>query len=88
MHDTATLILAIIGALILWTTSVISLVGWLLGRFRSIEKIIYVEMEKSRRANTERFEELITRVYRLELKAFGFTFAEGVPRPEDTKTSE
>lgn len=88
MHDTATLILAIVGALILWTTSVISLVAWLLGKFRSVETKVYIEAEKSRRDNTNKFEELITRVYRLELKAFGFTFAEGVPRTDESKSEE
>lgn len=69
MHDTATLILAIIGSVITWTGSVIALVLWLVGKFRHLEKAIYKESQKHKTSLTN----LTTRVQRLEIKLFGFT---------------
>lgn len=82
MHDTASLILAIIGAVITWTASVISLVVWLTGKFRYLEKTIYVEMDKHRNEDDEQFEELRSRTMRLEIKAFGYSPVEIAPRRE------
>lgn len=72
MHDQATLVLSIIGAIITWTASIISLVIWLTGKFRTLEKIIYREMDKHRREDDEHFRDHETRVMRLEIKTFGF----------------
>lgn len=67
------LTVAIIGALITWTGSVVSLVMWLTGRFRTLEKIIYQEMDRHRREDDVQFRAHGTKIQRLELKAFGFT---------------
>lgn len=82
MHDTASLTLAIIGAILTWTASVISLVIWLTGKFRSLEKSFYTELDRRRTSNDLRFEKITTRVQRLEIKAFGFTPVDLNP-PED-----
>lgn len=79
MSDSATLVVTIIGATITWTTSVVALVAWLFGRFRSLEVLIYKEINAQRKD----LDDIATRVYRLELKAFGFTFAEGLSRTSD-----
>lgn len=73
MQDTATLVLAIIGAVITWTASVISLVVWLTGKFRYLEKTIYREMDKHRREDDNQFRSQGTRIQRLEIKIFGYT---------------
>lgn len=73
MHETATLVLGIIGALLTWTASVISLIIWLTGKFRSLEKLIYRELQKHQEEDTRQFHDLGTKVQRLELRLFGFT---------------
>ena len=75
MSEQAMLLIAIVGAIITWTGSVVSLVVWLTGRFRSIEKVIYHEMDKHRREDDRQFNEHATKIQRLELKAFGFTMS-------------
>lgn len=67
------LVLSIIGALITWTASVVSLMMWLTGKFRDLEKALYREMEKHRREDDAQFDEHKTKIMRLEIKAFGFT---------------
>lgn len=61
-RDGALILIAIIGAVLTWTASIVSLVMWLTGKFRSLEAAIYRETNR-----------LGTRVQRLELKVFGFT---------------
>lgn len=46
---------------------------WLESRFRSMEKLIYREMEKHRQDDDTKFSNHGTRIQRLELKEFGFT---------------
>ena len=46
---------------------------WLESRFRKLERLIYVEMDKHRREDDEKFDRLGVKVQRLELKEFGFT---------------
>lgn len=69
MHDTATLILAIVGAIIVWTSSVVAMVSWLAGKFRSVEVLIYREGEKI----NKRVDRHVVRLQRLEAKTFGVT---------------
>lgn len=73
MNEQVMLVLAIGGAVITWTASVISLVVWLTGKFRSLEKVIYREMDKHRREDDDQFKIQGTKIQRLEIKAFGFT---------------
>lgn len=72
MQDNATLILAIIGAVIIWTSSVVALVAWLHIKFDYLKSTIYREMDKHRREDDANFREHRARLYRLELKEFGF----------------
>lgn len=82
MHETATLTLAIIGAVITWTASIISLVIWLTSKFRYLEKTIYREMDKHRRDDDAMFRYQGTKIQRLEIGVFGFTNEGlGVPQP-------
>ena len=46
---------------------------WLESRFRRLERLIYIEMDKHRREDDEKFDRLGVKVQRLELKEFGFT---------------
>lgn len=73
MHDTASLIIAIMGAILTWTVTIASLVYWLTSKFRFLEGIIYREMDKHRREDDALFKNQGTRIQKLELKAFGFT---------------
>lgn len=73
------LAMAIVGFMLTWTVSIISLVMWLTGKFRDLEKIIYREMDKHRTEDDRQFRAIGTRVQRLELRAFGFT---GTPATE------
>lgn len=68
-NDTAMLVLAIGGALVTWTASVVSLVIWLTGKFRSIEVMMYTEMNK----RDQRAQMLHDRLMILELKVLGVT---------------
>lgn len=72
VQDTSTL-LAIAGAVLTWTTSVIILAGWLHAKFRFLESTIYREMEKRRALVDREFRIIETKMQRLEIKAFGFT---------------
>ncbi len=73
MNESASLTLAIIGAVITWTGSVIALVIWLTGKFSSMESVFYGEMDKHRREDDRQFSIHATKIQRLELKSFGFT---------------
>lgn len=81
------LMVIIIGALITWTGSVISLVIWLTSKFRYLEQTIYREMDKHRREDDKQFDDHGRKIQRLELRAFGFSGPVAVePRvfPEET----
>jgi len=71
MHDgeSATLIIAIIGALIVWTSSIVAMISWLNGKFRFLEQVIYKEDAKI----GKRISRIIVRTQRLEAKSFGVT---------------
>lgn len=73
MHETATLTIAIVGLVITYTASIVSLVLWLAGKFRALEATFYRELGKHRDEDTERFNEQGNRIYRLELREFGAT---------------
>ena len=68
-----TLLLSIWSAILIWTCSVTGSVIWLTGKFRHVENLIYKELERHREHNDAQFNNLGTRVQRLELHAFGFT---------------
>lgn len=70
MHETATLIIAVIGALIVWTSSVVAMVSWLASKFRNVEKQIYREGDKI----MYRVGRQAVRIQRLEAKTFGVTY--------------
>jgi hypothetical protein len=72
LYDTANLILAVIGFAILWTTSIVSMTLWLSSKFRSLERMIYIEMDKHRREDDDKFQKHGDRIIRLELKNYGF----------------
>lgn len=73
MESQATLIVAIVGVVLTYTISVVSLVLWLTGKFRAMEATFYRELGKHRDEDTQRFFEQGNRIYRLELTAFGAT---------------
>lgn len=83
MTEVANLVLAILGAVLVWTTSVIGGMIWLNGKFRSLEGTIYRESEKLRREYDGKFYHHNTRIQRLEIKAFGFTGGNGVVLPDE-----
>jgi hypothetical protein len=74
-----TIILSILGAIGTWTITVALLVLWLANRFRSIERLIYVEKEKALgdfereviRVDN-RLRHIERQIHRLQLKVFGF----------------
>lgn len=69
MNEAATLIIAIIGAVIVWTTSVVAMVSWLTGKFRHVEVQIYREGDKLKRIVNRHS----VRLQRLEADTFGVT---------------
>lgn len=80
MNDVAQLVLAIIGAVIIWTTSIIGGMIWLTNKFRNLEKTIYKEIGRVSYNHD-------TRIQRLEYKAFGFSGSNGGPViPDDGAT--
>jgi len=83
MNDVAQLVLAIIGAVIVWTTSIVGGVIWLMSWFRRLEKTIYRESAK----HSAVLYHYDTRIRRLETKAFGFSGGNGGPVvPDDGET--
>lgn len=72
MNESLTVTLALFGAILTWTTTVVGLVVWLNGKFRYVEKTIYREMDKHRGEDDRQFEDLRTRALRLEIKTFGY----------------
>lgn len=84
MNNNAELILAIIGAIITWTASIVGLMVWLTGKFADLNATIYREMDKHRITDDRQFDDLGRRVQRLELHAFGFAGPVAVePRKEN-----
>lgn len=73
MNEYATLVSLGVGFLFTWTVTVISLVIWLTGKFRDLEKLIYREMNRHREDDERQFRSLGTEVQRLKIKVFGFT---------------
>jgi hypothetical protein len=72
-NESAMLIIAICGALLTWTVSVVSLVVWLTGKFRSLEVMMYSEMNK----RDQRAQMLHDRLMVLELRVMGVTESPG-----------
>lgn len=72
-NESATLAIAIVGIVITYTASIVSLVLWLAGKFRGLEATFYRELGKHRDEDSERFREQHDRLYKLELNTFGFT---------------
>lgn len=73
MHDTATLVLAIISIVIVYTTTVVSLFLWLTSKFRSVETLIFKELGKHAKYDDDRFAAQHDRLMILELSATGVT---------------
>lgn len=87
MNESISLGLAIFGAVLIWTTSVIGGMVWLNAKFRSHESILYRELAKLRRELAAMNYSYNTRIQRLEIKAFGFTGGNGTAvEPDDGKT--
>lgn len=87
MKETADLILTILGAILVWTTSVIGGMLWLNAKFRGIEKTVYREAARLRHDFEARHYNLNTRTQRLELKLFGFSGTNGgAVMPDDGET--
>lgn len=72
-HDTAMLALAILIALGGWTATVAGLVLWLAGRFRSLERLIYQQVNRLRDRHERKMELMARRLMRLEMRVFGHT---------------
>jgi hypothetical protein len=84
MKETADLVLAILGAILVWTTSVIGGMIWLNGKFRSIEQTVYKEATRLRHEFDVKHYSLNTRIMRLEMKGFGYSGGNGGPvTPDD-----
>jgi len=77
MTEITQLILAIIGAILVWTTSIIGGMVWLTGRFRMLEASIHRESNKNRQMFEAQLHLHSSRIQRLEIKAFGFTATNG-----------
>lgn len=77
MNDSSQLVLAIGGAILVWTTSVITGMIWLTNKFRNLEATIYRESQKNRSQFETQLWNHSTRIQRLELRAFGFTGTNG-----------
>lgn len=80
MHDDAQLALAVIGAVIVWTTTVAGTVLWLSSKFRSLEITIYREKNKEREWVERQFDiydklhqQHDIKIQRLEIRTFGFS---------------
>lgn len=73
MHDTATLVLAILGIVITYTGSIIGLVVWLTGKFRHQEAEYWRGINKLNEELRNKLYQMSTRIQRLELRLFGFT---------------
>jgi len=84
MHDSASLILAIVGSLLTYTATIIGAAMWLAARLRGVEKMFYAELDKRREINDKRFRGHGTRIQRLEIKAFGFTGPTLIEPPTDS----
>lgn len=66
--ETATFVITVIGAVLVWTTSVIGGVLWLNMKFGKIEKLVFREIHKVDVENQSQN----MRIQRLELRTFGF----------------
>lgn len=83
-----TFLLSIIGMVGVYTASVVGGVVWLNGKFRSLEKTIYKELEKHAGRNDRLFGQLSTRILRLEIKAFGFTHAPSLQQTSEDESPD
>lgn len=87
MKETADLILTILGAILVWTTSIIGGMIWLNAKFRGVEQTVYREAAKLRHEFDAKHYNLNTRTQRLELRLFGFSGTNGatvIPDDGDT----
>lgn len=69
----AELVVAITGLVLVYTTSVVSLVLWLSAKFRALEVAFQREMDKHRDEDAERFLDHAQRLQVLELERLGYT---------------
>lgn len=75
MSEVVSLILAIFGAVLVWTTTIVTLTFWLATKFRAVEGTIYREMKKLDDKYAATMKDHHDRMMVLELKAFGSTVA-------------
>lgn len=80
MNESASLILAVIGALLTWTGTVATLTMWLAGRFRHLEALIYREQKKLDDKYLALFAEHRDRLTVLELQVTGVSSVTGHPK--------
>lgn len=73
MNEAATLVLAIFGAIMVWTTSVIGGVVWLNAKFRRVEVNFFREADKRRREVDAELRHHAVKIQRLEIYNFGIT---------------
>lgn len=71
MNETVSLTLAIGGALLTWTGTVVTLTLWLAGKFRHLEALIYREQNKLDAKYMALFKEHNDRLIMLEVKGGG-----------------
>lgn len=66
-------LLTIIGVVFTYTITVVGLVNWLNGKFRSLEKLLYHELEKHRREYDKQLNNIGIRLLRMEIAKTGIT---------------
>lgn len=84
--ETINLVLALFGATVTWTITVVSACFWLAGKFRVMEAQIFIEANKIKGSFMSRHYNLDRRVQRLEIGQFGMTVNRGADNdpPFDT----
>lgn len=81
VNETVSLTLAILGALLTWTGTIVTLTMWLAGRFRHLEALIYREQKKLDDKYLALFAEHRDRLTVLELQVTGVSSVTGHPKP-------
>lgn len=77
-QESITVSLAIIGALLTWTVTVVAAVSWISSKLNKHEHLVYRENTKTRDMLKKVLDQHSGRIMRLELARFGATVSEPI----------
>lgn len=71
--ELANMLLAVIVAVVSWTSTIAALTWFISGKFRAMEQLVYRKINEERARTDTQLNDHTLRIYRLEYKVDGYT---------------